>query len=88
MKKEIKRLDQVSKSLKSWGASRENSSKDSFDKARAAKLMKRSKAVVKRNGKKIEEKQALIDNVEKVETIQLDVDVVKKRCYHSEIFQY
>ncbi|HHU6750302.1 TPA: ATP-binding cassette domain-containing protein [Staphylococcus pseudintermedius] len=69
LKKEIKRLDQVSKSLKSWGASRENSSKDSFDKARAAKLMKRSKAVVKRNERKIEEKQALIDNVEKVDTI-------------------
>ncbi|HEC2168591.1 TPA: ABC-F family ATP-binding cassette domain-containing protein [Staphylococcus delphini] len=79
LKKEIKRLDQVSKSLKSWGASRENSSKDSFDKARAAKLMKRSKTVVKRNERKIEEKQALIDNVEKVETIQLDVDIVKKR---------
>ncbi|ARJ51764.1 ATP-binding cassette domain-containing protein [Staphylococcus lutrae] len=72
LKKEIKRLDQMSKKINNWGQSRENSSKSSFDKAKAAKLMKRSKAVVKRNERKIEEKQSLIDNVEKVESIKIE----------------
>ncbi|BAS47078.1 hypothetical protein SSCHL_2298 [Staphylococcus schleiferi] len=47
------------------GHSRESNPKDAFDKSRAAKHMKRSKAVIIRNERKIEEKQSFIDNVEK-----------------------
>ncbi len=43
----------------------ENNDKVAFDKSIAAKHMKRSKAVIIRNERKIEEKQSFIDNVEK-----------------------
>ena len=79
LKKEIKRLDHVSKNMNTWGNARENDSKDAFNRAKAAKHMKRSKAVMKRNEKKIEEKQALIDNMEKVETIKFDTSTVRKQ---------
>ncbi len=61
--KEIKRLDKVSKIMSAWGHSRESNFKDAFDKSRAAKHMKISKAVIKRNERKIEEKKS--DNVKK-----------------------
>lgn len=65
LKKEIKQLDIVSKNMSVLGHSRESNPKDAFDKSRAAKHMKRSKAVIIRNERKIEEKQSFIDNVEK-----------------------
>ncbi len=43
----------------------ENNDKVAFDKSIPVKHMKRSKSVIKRNERKIEEKQSLIANVEK-----------------------
>ncbi|MBY7665235.1 ATP-binding cassette domain-containing protein [Staphylococcus agnetis] len=79
LRKEIKRLDSVAQNMSSWGQSREKDSKDAFDKARAAKHMKRSNAIVKRTERKIEEKRSLINNVENFEVLKLDAIQLKKQ---------
>ncbi|WP_170006054.1 ATP-binding cassette domain-containing protein [Bacillus fonticola] len=79
LKAEIKRLNEVSRQVGSWGIKRENSTKDAAERRLAAKQMKRSKAIKKRTEEMIEEKQSLINNIENVSDLKMIVEQPRKQ---------
>jgi len=74
LKAEIKRLNDVSKRVNSWGSKRKNSSKDAGERRLAAKQMKRAKAIKKRTEEMIEEKESSIHNIEIVSELKMVVE--------------
>lgn len=79
LKKEISRLKESSQRISHWGNQREKLTNDASSRRVAAKQMKRSKAVQKRQKSKIEEKSQLIDNVITTMELEMHVLVPKKR---------
>ncbi|MFF2753074.1 ATP-binding cassette domain-containing protein [Psychrobacillus sp. NPDC058041] len=76
---EIKRLNDVSRQVSTWGMKKENSTKDASARRMAAKQMKRAKAIEKRTESMIEEKKSLINNIEKVSDLKMIVEQPRKQ---------
>lgn len=74
LKREIKRLNDVSGRVNNWGLKRENSTIDVSERRLAAKQMKRAKAIKKRTVAMIEEKENLINNIENVSELKMVVE--------------
>ncbi|MBK3496449.1 ABC-F family ATP-binding cassette domain-containing protein [Viridibacillus sp. YIM B01967] len=79
LKAEIKRLNDVSSRVKSWGNKRENSTKDAAGRRLAAKQMKRAKAIKKRTEEMIEKKESLIHNIENVSELKMIVEQPRRQ---------
>lgn len=77
LKDEISRLEKVSRTVSDWGEQKERTSKDAFDKKKAAKHMKRSKAILKRTEEKIEQKKRLIHNIETTKDIDINMETAR-----------
>jgi len=72
LKKEIKHIKQVSKTVATWALQRENETNDSASRRLAKKQAKRSKAIAKRSESKVEAKSALLKNIESVSPLTLN----------------
>lgn len=72
LKKDVKRLDAAARRTSDWSDAKEKSKKGSFDSGfighKAAKMMKRSKAIEARRNDALEEKSALLKNIESADT--------------------
>lgn len=67
LKSEIERLKKTAREKSDWANKKEKlSGNDSFGKAQAKRMMKRSQAIAKRTEEKIEEKTKLLQNIETV----------------------
>ncbi|WP_168165500.1 ABC-F family ATP-binding cassette domain-containing protein [Nosocomiicoccus sp. HMSC059G07] len=77
LKDEISRLEKISRTVSDWGEQKERTSKDAFDKKKAAKHMKRSKAILKRTEEKIEQKKRLIHNIETTKDIDINMETAR-----------
>ncbi|MDD3193639.1 MAG: ABC-F type ribosomal protection protein [Oscillospiraceae bacterium] len=75
LKGEIRRLDRSARQKADWSAQVEKSKAGAADKGHvghmAAKMMKRSKAVEVRQAKAVQEKEKLLKNIEKVDSLAL-----------------
>lgn len=72
IKSEVERLQRTAKEKANWANKKENESKDSFSRAEAARMMKRSKAIQNRVQAQIEEKSKLLHNIESVSTLTIN----------------
>ncbi|WP_246187718.1 ATP-binding cassette domain-containing protein [Ornithinibacillus caprae] len=79
LRAEINRLNDVSRQVNSWGIKKENSTKDAAERRVAAKQMKRAKAIKKRTVEMVEEKRALINNVENDSDLKMIVEQPRKQ---------
>ncbi|WP_042475636.1 ATP-binding cassette domain-containing protein [Bacillus ndiopicus] len=86
LKNEIKRLDTVAKRVSDWGTKKQNSTNDAAARKIAAKHMKRSKALKKRTEALIEEKSALIHNIEKPPELKMYVSHPRKQVLYFRDF--
>lgn len=75
LKKDIRRLQQAAKRTKSWSDQVEASKIGAADKGfvghKSAKMMKRSKSIETRQQKALEQKSALLKNIESAESLKL-----------------
>ncbi|MER2129363.1 ribosomal protection-like ABC-F family protein [Leuconostoc lactis] len=71
LKKEIKRLKDVSTTVADWSQKRENETHDASSRRIAKKQSKRAKAIYKRSESKIKDKESLLKNIELIDTLSL-----------------
>lgn len=71
LKKEIKRLKDVSTTVADWSQKRENETHDTSSRRIAKKQSKRAKAIYKRSESKIKDKESLLKNIELIDTLSL-----------------
>ena len=69
LKKEIERLKNTSREKADWSQAKENAERDASQKARAARMMKKSKNLERRMNTKIEEKSSLLKNIENIKSL-------------------
>lgn len=92
LKKEITRLKQTAREKEEWSKTREKTKDQAADSgfvsARAARMMKKSKHLEKRMSQDLTEKEALLQNIEKVEPLVMNnLGTHHKRLLHFEHFQ-
>lgn len=74
LQSEITRIEKSAREKIDWGLEREKpSGNDPFGNAIAKRMMKRGKAIQQRTTEKIEEKKALLKNIEKVDDLTIHV---------------
>ncbi|MFC4356265.1 ribosomal protection-like ABC-F family protein [Chryseomicrobium palamuruense] len=74
LKSEITRIEKSAREKFNWGLEREKpSGNDPFGNAVAKRMMKRGKAIEKRNNAKTEEKKKLLKNIEKIDDLTIQV---------------
>ncbi|MCL2408073.1 MAG: ABC-F type ribosomal protection protein [Oscillospiraceae bacterium] len=71
LKSEIKRLEKTAREKAEWSDKKHESSQHDFFRAEAARVMKRSKTIEGRRQRAIEEKSALLKNIEATDSLKI-----------------